>query len=893
MVRETLPPNVEMAFHDQDRQTRIQNSKVGCWLAIALMPAGILLDYFVYPSQLWFFLQLRLFCSLLVFGVWVVFHTSVGVRFYRFWGMVWYLLPAFFITWMIYTTEGAASPYYAGLNIVLLAVGSMLPWTSFENLLAGSLIMVMYLGACLLRGPIPFSGPQGFFNNLYFLVLTDVIVVTGSYFSERLRRREFALRFELDLNRKTLEENNRKLVELDLAKGRFFANISHELRTPLTLLIAPLESLRENPATAGEPGGRDLLDTMEQNALRLLKLINDLLDLVRLEEGRLPLRWDKTDLAEFLNGMAHTVSRAAAERRIDLRTQVAYDLGERWIDRDKLERIVLNLLFNSLKFTPAGGRITLSAELEGERLTVRVADTGIGISEANRAHVFDRFWQADDTSRRKHGGTGIGLALVREMAETQGGFAAVESREGHGSTFTIEVPASVEAPEGTESPSPYPKVENPPGEPEPDWINRLYRRAELFPSLGPRTRSAAREETSPSTGKSRILVVDDEPDMRRFLKSQLSTRFEVLEAVDGQQGLDKARQFHPDLVLLDMMMPEKDGLQVLAELREEGPMRTVPVILLTARADEDTKVKALTAGADDFLTKPFSVTELHLRVQNLVNARELSKTLTRQNQRLTDTLERLQDAESQLVQSEKLNALGQLSAGLIHEINNPLNYALSAVHLLGRVEGRLVEAERAAYAEQLADVKDGLLRVSRLVTDLKGFSHKHAGSLERIALEPCVRTAFRFFAHQIDGTSGVTLEIPVGLEVVGNANQVVQVLVNLIQNALDAYKPPPSGESLHLTATAREEAGRVQLDLADNGPGIPEEIQGHIFEPFFTTKDVGAGLGLGLSICHRLMAGMQGRIGLTSTPGHGARFTLDWPAPDAVGAQEGKHASTL
>ena len=182
--------------------------------------------------------------------------------------------------------------------------------------------------------------------------------------------------------------------------------------------------------------------------------------------------------------------------------------------------------------------------------------------------------------------------------------------------------------------------------------------------------------------KPKILVADDEPDMLRFLKTQLEKHYEVLEAVDGNQAVDKARQFLPHLILLDMMMPEKDGIQACQELKALTSTQSIPVILLTARADDETKLSALYAGANDFLTKPFSTTELHVRVKNLVESHQFQRDLARQKSALESALEQLKETEGQLVQNEKMASLGRLSAGIIHEINNPLNYANSALHLL-------------------------------------------------------------------------------------------------------------------------------------------------------------------------------------------------------------------
>src|ERR1039458_3354586 len=519
--------DIQAAFAEYDRRETINNFKVACVIGMTLMPAGVVLDNFVYHQQAFYFLKLRLLSSLLIGLFLALLLTPLGHRHYRSHGITLFMLPASFIAWMIYATEGAASPYYAGLNLVLLVLAYVLHWTFRESLSAAGLVIALYFAACFLHGPIH-RGPQVglFVNNLYFLVLTGIITVTGSYFHSKARFREFALRFELDKNRKALEESNQKLLELDLVKSRFFANISHELRTPLTLLLAPLESLLRRFNL--EPDTKDLLVTMHSNGMRLLKLINDLLDLVRLESGRMEVKREPLEVAEFVKGLASAGRQVAEDKRLRLETVVDPALGTVLGDRDKLEKIVLNLVFNALKFTPAGGRVELRAEKRDEDFVLTVADTGMGISEKNLPHVFDRFWQADGSSKRKYQGVGIGLALVKELVEIQGGKVTVQSQEGKGTTFTVTLPyqkaepAPKLSPEATPQTAPDTAADGGTVTSE-EWLANLYRRAELFPALTPLQSSLRPVETSRNGSLPTILVADDEPDMLRFLKSEFLT----------------------------------------------------------------------------------------------------------------------------------------------------------------------------------------------------------------------------------------------------------------------------------------------------------------------------------------------------------------------------------
>jgi signal transduction histidine kinase len=875
---------IRRAFAEHDRQSIINNVKVGCLLGVVLMPAGILLDYCVYgdhPEIVRRFLELRLLCSALIGMFLGIVVTPLGRRHPRKLGVTLAMFPTFFIAWMIYEQGGSESHYYAGLNLVLLVIGFVLYWTFIESLVAVSLVILMYVGACLCHGHILAKDLE---NNLYFMALTGIIVVTGSYFHSKYRFREFALRFELNRNRQALEESNQKLLELDQIKSRFFANISHELRTPLTLLLAPLETLLHRFNRSFDEETRNMLLTMHSNGMRLLKLINDLLDLVRLESGRLEIKQEPLAVAEFVKGLASAARQVAEDKRLRLETYVDPALGTLLGDQDRLEKIVLNLVFNALKFTPAGGRVELRAEKQGADFVLIVADTGMGISEKNLPHIFDRFWQADGSSKRKYQGVGIGLALVKELVEAQKGKVVVHSQEGKGTTFTVRLP--YRKAELAPTPSPEAQPQGVPATPDAgstvtseEWLANLYRRAELFPALTPVQESLRPVETTRNGNRPTILVADDEPDMLRFLKSQLSVHYNVLEAVDGQQAIEKASQFLPDIILLDMMMPEKDGLQACREIREHTPTQSIPVVLLTARADEETKLAALSAGASDFLAKPFSTTELHVRIKNLVESHQYQRKVSKQNQVLESTIEQLKETETQLVQSEKLASLGRMSAGIIHEINNPLNFATTGLFTLRNKGKYLAPEQQEEYAEVLKDIEDGIKRVKNIVTDLRMFTHPDTESRDQVEVAEVVAASLRFMSQEWRDKVQIEQKLAEHQTIWANKNKLIHVLVNLLQNSLDALKAKTfTDEKPTIWLEGRVEGGRSILVVRDNGMGIDAEHLDKIFDPFFTTKDVGEGMGLGLAICYRIVQDCEGRIAVRTEPGKFCEFALEFPA---------------
>ncbi len=398
------------------------------------------------------------------------------------------------------------------------------------------------------------------------------------------------------------------LAELDRAKTQFFSNVSHEFRTPLTLLLGPLSDvLRDNPTLP--PSVRESMEAAQRNGLRLLRLVNSLLDFSRIEAGRARVAFAPTDLAVLTTDLAGTF-RSAMERA-GLRFIVdCSPLPEPvWVDREMWEKIVLNLLSNAFKFT-LHGHIAVRLRAVDGFVELSVEDTGTGIPEAELPRVFERFHRVEGVRGRTFEGTGIGLALVRELAWLHGGNVSVESKVGQGSTFLVSVPlgnAHVRQEQLDAATGP----------------TAVADRAEAFvaEALGwlPEVIKDA-EESEPAaqlgspSAKERVLVVDDNADMRAYMHRLLAGRYEVVQATDGEQAIASVTNARPDLVLSDIMMPGMDGFGLLGTLRSNPETRTIPVILISARAGEDARSEGMDAGADDYLAKPFSSQELVARV---------------------------------------------------------------------------------------------------------------------------------------------------------------------------------------------------------------------------------------------------------------------------------------
>jgi PAS domain S-box-containing protein len=407
------------------------------------------------------------------------------------------------------------------------------------------------------------------------------------------------------------------LAELDRVKTTFFSNISHELRTPLTLILGPVEDSLSEAADPLQPQLRQRQETIHRNALRLLKLVNTLLDFARIEAGRVQASFEPLDLAALTADLASNFRSAIEEAGLRLVIDASPSPADVYVDREMWEKIVLNLVSNALKFTFAG-EIQVSLRATGEHVVLAVRDTGTGIPKEELTRVFERFHRVENARSRTHEGTGIGLALVHELVRLHGGTIRAESEAGRGTTVTVTIPRGkahlpadrVRAPRASTSTAigAAPFVDEArrwlPVAPREHGHRSLNGSAEL--------RAAPDEEAGQ---RSRILVVDDNADMRAYVTGLLEQRWSVTAVADGTEALRVACERPPELVLSDVMMPGLNGFELLRALREDARTKTIPIILLSARAGEEATIEGLLAGADDYLIKPFSARELVARVR--------------------------------------------------------------------------------------------------------------------------------------------------------------------------------------------------------------------------------------------------------------------------------------
>lgn len=407
----------------------------------------------------------------------------------------------------------------------------------------------------------------------------------------------------LDSARRSEDEHRRAeaLAEVDRAKTAFFSNVSHEFRTPLTLMMGPLDEVLADPAQALTESQRERLVLARRSAERLHKLVNALLDFSRVEAGRAQARFEATDLAALTKELASSFRSALDKAGLRLRVDCPPQAEPAWVDRDLWEKIVLNLLSNAFKFT-FEGEIAVELHREGGDFVLTVRDTGVGIPGPEVQRVFERFHRVEGTPSRTHEGSGIGLALVQELARLHGGSVRAQSRQGEGSSFTVTIPA------GRAHLDPA-QVHDLPALASTAVAAQAYVEEALgwLPGEPAATHAGA-------TQRPRIVLADDNADMREYIRRLLADRYEVETVADGEAALAALRRRAADLLVADVMMPRLDGLALVRTLRGERELADTPVLLLSARAGEGARIEGLHAGADDYLEKPFAARELVARV---------------------------------------------------------------------------------------------------------------------------------------------------------------------------------------------------------------------------------------------------------------------------------------
>jgi signal transduction histidine kinase len=666
-------------------------------------------------------------------------------------------------------------------------------------------------------------------------------------------------------NARAYEDERQKsdtLAELDRAKTTFFSNVSHEFRTPLTLILSPLEDELAESQDPLPPMRRERLATAHRSSLRLLKLVNTLLDFSRVEAGRTQASYEATDLASDTAELASVFRSAIEKAGLTLVVDCPPLPEPIYVDREMWEKIVLNLLSHALKHTFAGSITVRLAWLE-DHCVLTVADTGIGIRAEELPRLFERFHRVQGATSRSHEGTGIGLALVEELAKLHGGTVGVESEERKGSTFTVTLP-----PSRTRLPADRVVVTRPMSSTSMRAVAYVQEAMNWLPgathSVLPRANDDSERHAAVSAAhpRSSVLWVDDNPDMRNYVRRLLAEHYEVRAVPDGLAALVAARQARPDLILSDVMMPGLDGHGLLREVRADPFLATIPVILLSARAGEDAVIQGLATGADDYLVKPFSARELLARVRTHLELARTRREWARKLERSNKELEQFAYIAS-------------------HDLQEPLRMVRSYVQLLEMEYKGKLDSEADKYIHYAVD---GVTRMQALISDLLALSSVDAAAAPMVATDTgSVLDAALDDLRLTISESGAVITKGTLPTVFADGAQLRLVFQNLISNAI---KFRPTGKPLQMDVSSRRDGQDWTFSLRDNGIGIEPKHSERIFRMFQRLHGQGEypGTGIGLAICKKVVERAGGRIWVESKVGEGStfRFTL----PDAT-----RHAS--
>jgi signal transduction histidine kinase/WD40 repeat protein/streptogramin lyase/GTPase SAR1 family protein len=661
-----------------------------------------------------------------------------------------------------------------------------------------------------------------------------------------------------------------RLQQLDKLKDEFMSNTSHELRTPLNGIIGITESLLDGAVGPVNEKLAAHLSMIATSAKRLTNLVNDILDFSTLRSKELKLFIRPVDLHALTQVVLKLSQPLAGRKKLDLVNAVDPGTPTVAADENRLQQIMHNLLGNAIKFTEAG-MVKVAAEVKNDTMHVSVADTGIGIAREKYEKIFKSFEQAEGSTAKPYGGTGLGLAVTKQLVELHGGKIWVESIVGKGSTFTFTLPLSKEKP-AQGSPvqvtpaEEIPVFEIPREEPVKDG-------SELYKAIF-------------TPGNFQILVVDDDPINRQVIRNHLSIQnYTVTEVSSGPETLQAlANNPHIDLILLDIMMPRMSGYEVCLEIREKHSQLELPIIFLTAKNHPTDLVTAFNTGGNDFISKPVSRGELLARVQ-------------------TQLL--LLQTHRDLVRSEKMAGLGTLVAGVAHELNNPsyriqLNaeyfsrlwkeiaplldrYALTDKNF--EITGLPYEESKKEVEKLIKGLLEGSNRIKTIIDKLANFSRiKDTISNQAVDINKVIRSALDSLHDQIEkATKYFSIELGEGIpHCYGSFERLAEVFINLIRNAYQAL--PDETHGISISTAYDKENRQIAVKIKDEGVGIPPGNVKHILDPFFTTKE--RGIGLGLSICYQIIKDHRGDIHFDSLPGTGTTVTVILPVETSAGEEK-------
>lgn len=859
-------PAFKERFEAETRELLLSRTQYLLIIASFLYLSFFGLDWVTAPQHAFTFFCIRLFVIANYIGGILLLRSRVGLRMGLYVSVWVTYVSVLGVAVMTTNLSGFESVYYIGIIFILFIPGLFLPWGVYPTIVCGILSMATYFGLNFATGYKPSITLANTMGPFFFMGGSVVFTTFANIEKEKSRRRDLRLRMQV-------EKANEDLKELDSAKMRFFSNVSHELRTPLTLILGPLEAMLQGQERMNT---QTLLKAMQANAHRLLRQVNTLLDFAKVDAGKLDLNLAYGNLGSLLKELVHAATPHARHRNIELSVEGAETLPDTILDLEKVETIAANLLSNAIKFTPDAGRITVRTGTHEDRILFEIEDSGIGIPEDQIESIFERFLQVDDTLARRNEGTGLGLAMVKELTRLHSGTISVRSRKGKGSTFRVELPSKPEM--------------------KPLERRKIIGRRRIDQLANERTVSmlGVAYETQPASGANtlladvaggvltenakapqpldqvaapdapKVMVVEDNPDLRTFIAGNLAGEYRIETAENGFLALEAARRWVPDLIISDIMMPKMDGYELCRKIRQDASLSDIPIILATSKSGGEAVVTGLDVGANDYVTKPFEMRELKARVAAQLRARRLERKLNERESRLA--------------------AIGHMTSSIVHDLKNPLNAIVGFSQI---VQQDAMISGNEEIIKNLDPVINESKRLNRMIAEVLDFARGYAPNLnlESTSLISYLESICIPLKTKLE-TVGISLvlkhESADDIQIDLDSDRMHRIVENLIKNAQEALCSAgndPKGKHIWITTRADERSAMIRI--ADDGPGIPEEVIETLFEPFTSTGKK-TGTGLGLATVRNLVKAHDGDISVkTGGREGGAIFTMEFPLKSA------------
>jgi signal transduction histidine kinase len=673
----------------------------------------------------------------------------------------------------------------------------------------------------------------------------------------------------LVIQAETERENLDELKDMDRLKTGFYTSIVEGLRGPLTLMLSPLDSMLSGDVGDFRPNQIEYIETVRRNALKVLRLSDDLVDLSHLESGLLRLQSEHSNVIGLLEGIVDHATEAAESKGIKIGFSSDVSTLEISSDVEKLERAVTHLVATAIRYTSNGGRVDVRVDPHNAGLSLVIRDNGAGLPP----DWLDSLGSATNKWLPPRSPEGVGLVLAREIILLHGGSFDVASRPETGTTFSVELPRGKESDVNTGLHA--------------DARTQRIRASEdyRFGAIDAEA-DAAKVEHAPSESKAtKVLVVDDNPEILSFTKGLLSKDHAVFVASNGEDGLALAQTELPDVIITDTRMPKLDGTGLIRALRADPRLAQVPTIILTARNQVADREAARESGADMVMDKPFNPRELRTAIQELFAK---------------------QHRQASTFMNEQARSFEIISAGLAHEMHNPLAYIKNAYFVIGESARKVMDAsldpelsledkekriqKAKSKIDKMLPVADrGIKKVEQLVALMRRYAREgYSSDAVEMNIDESISDVLAMIAPKDNKEVIIEPDLTAPLTIIkGVPEELQQAITNITQNAVDAV-----GKGGHVWVRTRPEARNVRIEIADDGPGIPREAMARIFTPFFTTKEVGKGMGLGLTITRQVIKQHGGTLEVDSTPGQGTTFTIRLPLATEPG-RDNREVSAL